>query len=367
MMNSTTVITGNNEANQSDHIMLKRFLQEWQIIVWITLYSLGVILNIFNHIILSKGFSDTIMLRYLKYISHADVMFCVFNLMDVVFKWWNYAPYRWVVQIYYYSIFYGSQALEVVSNFLILLLAVDRIKATKRLPQEFAQIFPQSTCGRVKFRAAVGVATTISFLCTLPLFSVYKVRAVDYKGDSVYTVLYTKPEAGQSCSGCTKIKSMFQEKVQAHMDSVYMILYIAVPKGVLFLCLLMLIVKLYAIISHSRYIRDRAEQDTATTRTISDESMSDLSLIPAILLTIVIFSVFICLEGLIKYLRFEKIIGHPQGLMMRKVVNLLLSMPDILSSAFKPVIYLALCARYRLTVRQVMVLPSCWRATFNMT
>ncbi len=99
-----------------------------------------------------------------------------------------------------------------------------------------------------------------------------------------------------------------------------------------------------------RYIKcqcERENEERHEDRPYWKDCVSDLSLVPAIVITIVLFSIVIITCGLTTYLRNEKIIIPPRGVTMRKVVNILLRMPINLCCAMELFIYLMFSARYR--------------------
>ncbi len=86
-----------------------------------------------------------------------------------------------------------------------------------------------------------------------------------------------------------------------------------------------------------------------------EDCESDLSLVPAILVTIVLFSVLIGTFGLIQYLRYLRIIKPPVGREnMLRVVNILLNMPFNVGCVAKPFIYLGSSSRYRATIGKLV-------------
>ena len=105
-----TVVTGNSTETAPSNTV-SRYLVEWQIIVWISILSIGIIANILNHIVLHKGFSDTVMVRFVKCMSTIDAAYCSLKMLYRIFKWLNFSHHKWLVQIYYHVILYGMFSL----------------------------------------------------------------------------------------------------------------------------------------------------------------------------------------------------------------------------------------------------------------
>ena len=211
------------------------------------------------------------------------------------------------------------------------------------MPKNIDRVLTKSI---VVFHVAIVSTVITGLVCSLPLFYVYKIREAYYEGDSVYTVMYVKPEPQTPCisgKNCMPIVSLFRK---INLERLDMVTRILIPKAVLFLCLILFIFYLYKIIDHYKYTKYKCEK-TNDERTSLEACESDLSLVPAVLIHIVLFPVLICIPTVITYLRYEKIITPPRGLTMRKVLNMFLDMPVNLAPVAKLIIYVIFSPRYR--------------------
>ena len=286
------------------------------------------------------------MLRFIKCISTIDAACCAFRILDILFKWWNYAQHRWLIEIYYYVIQYGRVSLDAIVPLIFVPLAIDRIRASNRQKEKFAQKYQQITkTNRTIFNIVIAVVVVFGMVCSLPLFYVFKIRQAYYTGESVYTIIYIEPGPRQPCiRPCLRIIQLFSG---INLEEFYRVTRFIFPKAVLCMCLITLIFKLPKIIDHYQYTKYKCKQTNQERTTNIEDCESDLSLVPAVLITTVFFSVVICIPSVITYLRFERIIAHPKGITMRKVVNLFLEIPANLACATKPFIYLIFSSRYR--------------------
>ncbi len=349
-MNITTDVTNkimNSAENTLCNMIVRKPSVEWQIIVLFTIHGIGCIANILNHIVLCKGFSDTIMLRLVKCINTVDTTYCVIKIMSTIFMWWNYVPHKWLVEMRYYVVLYGSFSLIAILALMFVLLAIDRINAANRQTEQYAQKYSQNTKTKIVFYMSIGAAVMIGLVCSLPLFYVFKIREVCHNGNFVYTITYVKPEPKPPCTDCI---TYLVDKV--NVETFYMITKVVIPRALLCMCLIVFLFKLPNIIGHYRYIKSKCEQKNNESASVED-CVSDISLVPAILIIIVVFSVLICTSSVIRYLNYEKIINRPTGKTMRRVVNMLLNMPIILCCATKPFIYLVFSSRYRANFRDL--------------
>ncbi len=144
-MNITTERTAFKSTDRTKYPSVSSYLVEWQIIVLFSILGLGLIANILNHIVLKRGFSDTIMIHYIKYINAVDAAYCAFNILGKTFELWNYTHYKWLAEVYYYFILYGRFSLENIATFLFVLIAIDRMRASNRYRQQFAQKYMENT------------------------------------------------------------------------------------------------------------------------------------------------------------------------------------------------------------------------------
>ncbi len=369
-MNTTTERTTFKSTDSTKYPSVSSYLVEWQMIVLFSILGIGLVANILNHIVLKRGFSDTIMLHYMKYMNAVDAAYCAFNILGKTFECWNYTHYKWLAEIYYYFILYGRFSLENLAIFMFVLIAIDRIRASNRYRQQFAQKYMENTKRRIVSNLLITAAVIMGFVCSLPLFYVFKIRQAYYEGDYVYTIMYVKPDSKQepfeSCVTCTRYRYQILLS-QINVERLYFAAQNILPRGILFLCLIVFIYKLTKIIDRYRYIKHQCEQENEERHEERPYScywkdcVSDLSLVPAIVITIVLFSIVIITCGVITYLRNEKIIILPRGKTMRKVVNILLRMPINLCCAMKFFIYLMFNARYRDYVVNIIKLRLCCR------
>ena len=346
-MNETApkpVINRKGLENPTNNIhVLSRFLVEWQMIVFISILGVGIIANILNHIVLYKGFSDTVLVRFIKCMSTIDAAFCVFRIIFITFKWWDYAHHRWLIEIYYYVVVYGRFSSEAIVTLMFVPLAIDRIKAPNRRNEKFAQKYQQSTKTKVVFNIVIAITVIIGLACSLPLFHVFKIRDAYYEGDSVYTVRYVKPAPKEPClRRCMNIQSLIMDHI--NLETFYRVTRIGIPNGVLCMCLMIFIFKLPKIVGHYRYMKNECDGRNDQS---NEECKSDLSLVPGVLINIVLFSILLCISAVFVYVRFERIIRPHRAVTVRKIVNMLLEMPVILACATKPFIYLVFSSRYR--------------------
>ncbi len=179
-MNSTlgrTIIVRNSTEHPASKLpLLRQYLEESRLIIYISLFGVGLLVNIVNQIVLSRGFSDTIMVRYLKCISIVDATFCAVIIAQKTFAWWNYAPHKWISEIYYYVIFNGSISLEAIASLMYLPLMIDRIRSIRRTADAFPQKYQQNTERRTIFKIIIAVTVIIGVICSLPLFYMFKVE-----------------------------------------------------------------------------------------------------------------------------------------------------------------------------------------------
>ncbi len=366
-MNITTDRPTIKPTDSKKYPSVSSYLVEWQIIVLFSIHGLGLVANILNHIVLKRGFSDTIMIHYIKCMNAVDATYCAINILGNTFEWWNYTHYKWLAEIYYYVILYGRFSLETLATLIFVPIAIDRIRASNRTKEEFAQKFVQNTTctkKRIIFKVLNAGAIVISFICSLPLFYVFKIRNAYHEGNLVYTVMYVKPEQKQTkvyeyCSKCTRNQAGSLIS-QIDVEKLYFVTRNILPKAILCLCLIVFICKLAQIIIHYSYTKYCCEQEQEE-RSYLEDCKSDLSLVPAIVITIVLLSVVIITCGVITFLRDEKIIDPPRGMTMRKVVNMLLRKPVNLGCPIKPLIYLIFSARYGAYVVNVIKLKLCCR------
>ncbi len=205
----------------------------------------------------------------------------------------------------------------------------------------------------------------IGLACSIPFFYMYKIRGAYHEGDFVYTVMYVKPKPKIHCTGCEPIESNF--------ENVFMLSKNIILQLILCMCLIVFIIKLPNIIDHfnatkskckQRHDERNVEENNETTNL--EHCESDLSLVPAILIIIVLFSVLICASGVIKYLRYLKIVKPPVGRPnMVRAMNILLEMPFNIGCVAKPLIYLAFSSRYRAEIEKLVKNMLCGKRNIN--
>ncbi len=237
-MNGTFRI--DNSTGNAPRNILQRHLVEWQIIVLFSIHGVGLILNILNQVVLCKGFSDTIMLRFVRCISTLEATYCTFTILSKTFQWWNYVQQKWIVEIYYYVIVYGKQSLQAILVLMFIPLAIDRIKAANRKPEEFAQKYQPNTRTKTVFIGVISAAVMIGLVCSLPIFYVHKIREAYHEGDSVYTVMYVKPKPKIPCTRCMQIKILIDE---TNFETLHMFSKNIITQLMLCICLIVFIIQ----------------------------------------------------------------------------------------------------------------------------